>query len=597
MEKFTNSNKSESVHQLIRLRDEMDQFLIHLADSQHIDMTDGSKQNLGAFLALQKFSNPALHSYLVEEGFSSIDSISPHVLYSLNKMISHLSSNGVQQNENYIDRKNAIYLKNHRNQEVLGKLEEDPISIMVTLDKTMLKKPAIFKELLRAGMTIARINLARDYSVWKKLIENIRAAEKELGLDPNRKCKIYMDLPGPKIRVNDFKKITVPLKINTEKTSPIGYLVSNNSKDSLKSDYFQININIDEFTNFATGQIIPFIDSNGAKRNFTVREIISSTCLKVELNKSAILNEETIIELSQENKCKLTNLLERKVTIKVKKGDILRIYKSQHYLGKPRSKGEPASIGITIPEALRDVRVRDKVFIDDGNICAVVLGITDEYVEVEITLTRNKREEIKPDKGLNFPDSLVYLNVPAITETDIKILPEIIPFVDLIGISFIHQPNDIVILKGYLDQHSGRKIGVIAKIETKYALLSLSRIILEGLNLDLFGVMIARGDLAIEIGYEQLAKAQEGILEICRAAHVPVIWATSILHNMNKKGIPLRAELTDAYMGLRADCIMMNKGPYVSNSVKLLQHLDHINKDPLLEFRNSVLSFAQIGFE
>lgn len=592
----TNSNKRENIHQLIQLRNDINKFLSNLSKSQHIDMADASKQNLCAFLALQKLSNSKLHSYLVEEGFSSVKMMSPHVLYSLNKIIGHLFPND-QHHKNYIDLKNARCLKNQRNQELLGKSEEDPVSVMVTLDRSMLETPEIFKELLRLGMTIARINLARDYSIWKSLVENIRTAEKEIGLEKQKgKCLIYMDLPGPKIRVNEFKKITVPLKIDTEKTSSIGYLMSQKSNDSPIPDDFAIKLNIDEFTDAAPGQILHFIDTKGRKRYFTVLEKESATCLKVELNKPAILNEETIIELSYNNKCKLLNLMEKQATIKVKKGDMLRIYKSRHYLGKPKDNGEPASIGITIPEALSNVSSKDKVYFDDGKICAVVEEVNDKYLDVRITLTRNKVEYIKPHKGVNFPDSLVYLNVPAITETDVKTVSEIIPFVDLVGISFIHHPNDIRILKGYLDQQTERKIGVIAKIETKYGLLSLSKIILEGLNLDLFGVMIARGDLAIEIGYEQTAKAQEGILEICRAAHVPVIWATNILHHLNKKGIPLRAELTDAFMGLRADCIMLNKGPNISNSLKFLQHLDQINKDPLLEFRNSVVPFAQYGF-
>ncbi|MBO0995993.1 pyruvate kinase [Bacillus sp. SD088] len=477
-------DKGEITQQLIQLREEMGDFLLNLSEAQHINMADASKQNLCAFLALQKFKSPALHSYLVEEGFSSIQMMSPHVLYSLDKIISHLSLKD-RRDENYIDRKNAIYLKEQRNQELLGKSEEDSVSIMVTLDKPMLETPEIFKELLRAGMTIARINLARDYSIWKTLVENIRAAEKEMGIERQiRKCKIYMDLPGPKVRVNDF--------------------------------------------------------------------------------------------------------WEKQVTIKVKKGDMIRIYKTDNYLGGPKSKkGEPASIGVTIPKALRNVRTKDKVYFDDGKICGVVVEVNGKYLDVKIILTRNKVEYIKPHKGINLPDSLVCLNVPAVTDTDMQMLSEVISFVDIVGISFIHSPNDIRIVKGYLEQYTERKIGIIAKIETKHALVSLSNIILEGLNLNLFGVMIARGDLAIEIGYKQLVKAQEEILEMCRAAHVPVIWATGILNDMNKKGIPLRTELTDAFMGLRADCIMMNKGPYISKSLEFLQELDQINKGPLLEFRNS----------
>lgn len=116
-----------------------------------------------------------------------------------------------------------------------------------------------------------------------------------------------MDLPGPKIRVSDFKKTIPPLNINTEKSAPIGYLMSRKSEDSLISNNFKIKINIEEFTDVTTGQIIPIIDSKGRKRYFTVLERISVTCLKVELNKSAILNEDTVLELGHNYKCKITN--------------------------------------------------------------------------------------------------------------------------------------------------------------------------------------------------------------------------------------------------------------------------------------------------
>jgi hypothetical protein len=84
-----------------------------------------------------------------------------------------------------------------------------------------------------------------------------------------------------------------------------------------------------------------------------------------------------------------------------------------------------------------------------------------------------------------------------------------------------------------------------------------------------FAVMIARGDLAVEIGYERLAEMQEEILWICEAAHVPVIWATQVLERLVKKGTPSRAEMTDAAMGERAECVMLNKGPYLAEAVAI----------------------------
>jgi len=87
------------------------------------------------------------------------------------------------------------------------------------------------------------------------------------------------------------------------------------------------------------------------------------------------------------------------------------------------------------------------------------------------------------------------------------------------------------------------------------------------------GVMIARGDLAVECGFQRLAEVQEEILWICEAARMPVIWATQVLESLAKSGIPLRSEITDAAMGERAECVMLNKGPYMVEAVRILDDI------------------------
>jgi len=85
--------------------------------------------------------------------------------------------------------------------------------------------------------------------------------------------------------------------------------------------------------------------------------------------------------------------------------------------------------------------------------------------------------------------------------------------------------------------------------------------------------MIARGDLLVEIGYERLAEVQEEILWLCEAAHVPVVWATQVLEGLAQKGLPSRAEITDAAMGGRAECVMLNKGPHIVEAVRVLDSI------------------------
>src|ERR1039457_128314 len=132
----------------------------------------------------------------------------------------------------------------------------------------------------------------------------------------------------------------------------------------------------------------------------------------------------------------------------------------------------------------------------------------------------------------------------------------------LVGYSFVRTETDVRQLQARLSEFGGDSLGVILKIETRNSFENLPRLILAAMRTRAVGIMIARGDLAVECGYQRLAEVQEEILWISEAAHVPVIWATQVLESLAKKGMPSRAELTDAAMGERAECVMLNKGPY-----------------------------------
>jgi pyruvate kinase len=87
------------------------------------------------------------------------------------------------------------------------------------------------------------------------------------------------------------------------------------------------------------------------------------------------------------------------------------------------------------------------------------------------------------------------------------------------------------------------------------------------------GIMVARGDLAIEVGFERLAEILEEILWLSEVAHIPVIWATQVLETLAKTGIPSRAEVKDAAMGAQAECVMLNKGDHVLEAVRFLDDI------------------------
>ena len=102
---------------------------------------------------------------------------------------------------------------------------------------------------------------------------------------------------------------------------------------------------------------------------------------------------------------------------------------------------------------------------------------------------------------------------------------------------------------------------------------ALPLMLLEAMRWEDVGVMIARGDLAVEAGFERMAEVQEEILWLCEAGHVPVVWATQVLESLAKKGLPSRAEVTDAAMGQRAECVMLNKGPFVVDAIEALDDI------------------------
>ena len=141
------------------------------------------------------------------------------------------------------------------------------------------------------------------------------------------------------------------------------------------------------------------------------------------------------------------------------------------------------------------------------------------------------------------------------------------------GLSFANHERDVLELTDQLRSLGGSQPGVIIKVETRRGFGRLPAMLFAAMRQECVGVMIARGDLAVECGYERLAEAQEEILWICEAAHCPAIWATQVLETLAKEGTPSRAEITDAAMGHRAECVMLNKGPHIAEAVRVLDDI------------------------
>ncbi|MBK7561004.1 MAG: pyruvate kinase [Chitinophagaceae bacterium] len=260
---------------------------------------------------------------------------------------------------------------------------------------------------------------------------------------------------------------------------------------------------------------------------------------------------------------KIRTVINNKGKLKVEEGQIIYLSDEAHM------NDDKLTVGCTIPGIAEQLNTGETVLFDDGLIEARVEKIEPPRAKIQILRISSKKPFIKNEKGINFPDSLLLM--PALTDYDKKCLAFINKQADMVGYSFVRNTKDILQLQEAMGKN--KKLALIIKIETPEAVKNLPDLLFCGMREENIGVMIARGDLAVEIGFERMSEIQEEILWICEAAHVPVIWATQVLENLNKSGVATRSEVTDAAHAAQADCVMINKGTHIIRTMETLRDI------------------------
>lgn len=263
---------------------------------------------------------------------------------------------------------------------------------------------------------------------------------------------------------------------------------------------------------------------------------------------------------------KLISKGKKKGKVKVKEGDLIWLAENATGFHADDIVISPNENGIVAM-----LKKGERVYIDDGIIKCIIESNTKKGAALRLVRIASDKPQIKAGKGINFPDSDI--NFASLTDFDKECLPFICKHADMVGYSFVKNGTDLAVLQQALLKLSATPAHIILKIETPQAVKNLPDLLLRGMQQAVFGVMIARGDLAVEIGFERMGEIQEEILWICEAAHVPVVWATQVLDNLNKSGIATRSEITDAAHSAMAECVMINKG---SHTVKVIETLKDI---------------------
>lgn len=569
-----------------------------------------SARNLVHYLALRRFELRATQERLTALGVSSLGRSEGHVLYNIDVVLAVLyrlagltSPNrevgGVTPSEgSLILEQNAARLLGPR-----GKGRG--VRIMVTMPQQAAADYGLVRDLLASGMDCMRINCAHDSeSDWTGMISNLRLAEKEVG----RTCRILMDIAGPKLRTGPLKPGPQVVRVRP-KRNVLGmvvrparvWLTSNKSPEQPPEPAdATLPLPLEFLVRLVPRAVLSLRDARGSRRTLRVESRIRDS-LWASCDKTAYVKKGTVL-LCAGKRARVGDLPHIVQPIRIKVGDIL-VVSGRRMEGTDAARDAGgrvtrlAVISCNLPQALVTIRKGQPIWFDDGKIGGVVISASSKQVKVRITTAAGGGSELRGDKGINLPKT--ELSLPPITKKDINDLDFVAKHADLVGYSFMKAAEDVDLLRSMLAERGKADMGIVLKIETLRAFEQLPSILLAAMRAPLAGVMIARGDLAVECGYERLSEVQEEILWLCEAAHMPTIWATQVLERLTKSGIPSRAEVTDAAMGERAECVMLNKGPYMVEAVKALDNIlermqtHHTKKSSLLRHLRIAETFFQ----
>lgn len=551
-----------------------------------------SAENLAHYLALRSVDLRPMQQDLARLGISSLGRSEAHVLSTLDQVIRvldcmHGQSGKPELSQVGIDFESGPGLLALRTQELFGPQPDGrEVRTMVTLPTEAAYDPNLVRGLVAGGMNCARINCAHDGpETWALMVKHVR----EAAVERDEACCIQMDLAGNKVRTGPIAEAPQvvhvrPARDALGRVQGPAHVELRRSTQGLRSapaDTLSLTLPEPALACLRPGDRLRFRDTRGKTREL---QIVGSTAVGVmaHCHESSYLTPETSLTVQRMGEDGRWKTLIRKLTpggfphrpleIRLVQGDRLTLTR-EPLPGRPACVDDgrvvkPAHVSCTAPHALDRVMPGQQVWIDDGKLGGVVELVDEQGVHLTITHSRPRGVRLKADKGLNFPGA--DLGLPPLTSRDLADLDFVVEHADIVGLSFVEDSGSMMALIEALARRGADSIGIVAKIETQRALKRLPDIIFSAIGRHPLGLMIARGDLAVEIGGERMAEIQEELLWLCEAAHVPVIWGTQVLESLAKKGVVSRPEMTDAAMSGRAECVMLNKGPYIQNALRTL---------------------------
>jgi pyruvate kinase len=544
--------------------------------------TRASACNLVHYLAVRRLDVRELQDELALLGLSSLGRMEAHVMASLQAVLEALFTLRHQPVPAEISAPAAVtfgagnaLLAAHADA-ILGRARRGRATrIMVTMPGGEgAATPALIHDLVLNGMEVMRINCAHDGpEIWGRMVKHLRAAERKTG----KRCAVSFDLAGPKLRTGPIEpgprvakwrptrdrlgRVTAPARVRFGTAGPGDPTIP--AKGAL-------------LTKAKPGDTLALTDARGRARLLRVIAAGAGEIL-CETDTTAYVVPGTELALSRKSrpiaKGTVGELPAIEQWIALRPGDTLDLVRGETP-GRDAVRDDagralqPAFVSCTLPEVFMGVRVGEPILFDDGRIRGRIRGVSEDRLRIEIAAVAGGAAKLRAEKGINLPQT--DLDLPALTAKDVEDLAFVVKHADMVALSFVQRPEDIEALLAEIANLGASHLGIVLKIETQAAFSRLPMLLLKAMRHPPVAVMVARGDLGAEVGFERLSEVQEEILWFCEASHLPVIWATQVLESLAKGGTPSRAEVTDAAMGSRAECVMLNQGPYIRETLRFL---------------------------
>ena len=589
--------EADSTRRLVRLLEQVDGVLVRLSEAEHswvgwlsavAPEHRSSARNLVHYWAIRQFDLRELQAGLAMFGLSSLGRSESHVQATFAAVRSAIAAMVAGRWQppppSAVPIEQGPEILRQHTVELLGPQPAHRVTrIMVTLPSEAATDPDLVGGLVQRGMNIARINCAHDdVQAWRAMAQHVREAAACAGTT----CLVAMDLGGPKLRTGPLEPGPRVIKLRPQRDArgqvvdPARAWLTSTEEPSDPPEPGMAVLTVPRrwLITRDAGDLLVFEDARGSKRQLAL-EAVDETPDKggfvVTARKTTYLETGTLLRVRGSGEAaEVGELPETEQSLVLHAGDLLQLTRdcSRAPVDVPDEVGLPIPhIGCTLPEVFDHAQLGDAVHFDDGKIGARVVSVDRDVLTVCIDHPDLGGARLKAGKGINMPDT--DLPISAITDRDVEDLSAVVELADLVDMSFVRTPSDVERLLDELDRLGGHSLGVVLKVETRRAFEHLPQLLLTAMRRPRVGVMIARGDLAVECGYERMAELQEEIMWLCEAAHLPVIWATQVLEQLAKTGRPSRAEISDAAMSERAECVMLNKGPYLDDAVTALDNI------------------------